>query len=442
MDDIQFVSSNTEDLVIFNKVFSQFEAQSGAMLSRDRKSKVMGLGQWQGRQDWPLEWIQSSDELKVLGFTVCPQFSDTASRIWETVFRGFQCTLFAWEGRALCTLQQRVTLTNTFALSKLWYVAQVLPLPPAMTKKVESAISNFVFRGRHERLKLAELENPVKRGGLGLTCVATKAECLLLRQSLRILTKPEEKSSRHIGHWLGRFLQDSFPQLELLGPVCQTLVPRFPLHPAMLVALEEGLARQEFDPKELESTSTKSIYKGRVADVVPPPKVEEKNPRIDFVDLVYPRLAYRILESGPKDILFTLVHDFYHTKERLFCQGRAQDSSCPIPECQGRVQDREHIFCSCTLVAGAWTWLRTRLLKLLPTTVGAVGITSEDFLLLQFPRDTMDKEVVWLMGNYCEIVTNISKGRRLSADQVAGRLRTRLSTLRGRAVVQPELYVI
>jgi hypothetical protein len=46
-------------------------------------------------------------------------------------------------------------------------------------------------------------------------------------------------------------------------------------------------------------------------------------------------------------------------------------------------------------------WLRTRLL---PTTVGAAGISIEDFLLRQFPQDILDEESVWLLGNYCEIV--------------------------------------
>ena len=76
------------------------------------------------------------------------------------------------------------------------------------------------------------------------------------------------------------------------------------------------------------------------------------------------------------------------------------------------VQDREHIFTSCSLVASAWLWLRSRLLRLFPSTVWAVGISNEDFLLLQFPRDTMDKECVWLIGNFCEIVTKTVVGRR------------------------------
>ena len=445
MDDIQFLSSNEEDLVTFNRVFQQFEVQSGAMLCRDRKSKVMGLGQWQGKQDWPLDWIQSVQVMKVLGFQVCPQYSDTLRCTWEAVFKGFRSRLFSWESRALNTLQQRVDVSKTFALSKLWYVAQVLPLPTDVLRNIESALSSFIFKGRHERLKLEEIENSVEEGGLGLTCVATKAECLLLRQSLRILTRTEENCFHHIGYWLGHFLEEPFPALKDQGPVLTVSQQRtFPLHQAMLIPLQEGLMRQEYDPKKLSEASTKKIYEGRAAYVIPPPKVQEKCPEIDFPALVFPRLCYKMLESEPQDVLFSLVHNIVYNREKMFLQGRLQDPFCPLPECQGKVQDREHIFCSCFQVAQAWVWLRSRLLQLLPTTVGAAGISNEDFLLLQFPLDTMDRECVWLIGNFCDIVNNSVRGRqcKIGADQLAGRIRARLTKLRERAVVQPNLYNI
>ena len=83
-----------------------------------------------------------------------------------------------------------------------------------------------------------------------------------------------------------------------------------------------------------------------------------------------------------------------------------------------------------------------KLLQLLPTKVGANGTSNQDFLLLNFPKDTMDKEVVWLIGNYCDIVQKICivKKRKLSAQQAAGLMRSRLLVLRNRAVVQPKIF--
>ena len=199
--------------------------------------------------------------------------------------------------------------------------------------------SAFIFRGRHERLKLADLENTEEEGGLGLTCVATKAECLLLRQSLRILERPDENCYRHIAYWLGNFLDEPFPELKEQGPVVVTMQPRFPLQKAMLLPLQEGMMRQEYDPSKLDQVTTKSIYEGRAAYIITPQKIQEKFPGIDFPGLVFPRLNYQILEAEPRDILFALVHNIFYNKERMFLQGRLQDPSCPIPECLGRVQD-------------------------------------------------------------------------------------------------------
>ena len=270
------------------------------MLSRDKKSKIMGLGQWQGRMDWPVEvpWLQPVSELKVLGIVLCPQYSETVRRTWEVVLRGFQKTLFSWGSRALSTLQQWVTVLKTFALSKLWYAAQVLPLPTSMVKKPENEYSAFIFWGRPERPKLEDIQNPVNNCGLRLVCVATKAESLLLRQSLWILAHPNSDCFSHLGHVLGFKLKETFPQLESYR---QALLPRFPLHKAKLAALEEGLLREESDPMKLELTSTSIIYKGRAADVIPSPKVENKKHGVDFINLVYPRhpsqMSYPVQKS-------------------------------------------------------------------------------------------------------------------------------------------------
>ena len=212
----------------------------------------------------------------------------------------------------------------------------------------------------------------------------------------------------------------------------------------MLEALQEGLLREEFDPDKLELVTTSNIYKGRAADVIPAPKVEAKHPGVNFQELVYPRLGYGILEAEPRDILFCLVHNIQPTRERMFEQNRTQDATCPHQDCAGRIQDREHIFCSCTLVSPAWVWLRTRLLRYFPTTVGAGGTTSEDFLLLCFPRDLMDKELVWLIGNYCDIVVKqvLGKKRKLTATSVSAIMKSRLSSLQTRKVIVPQIFNI
>ena len=72
-DDVETLSDDVNDLIKFDKVMEKFERTSGAILSRNQKSKVMGVGVWRGKQDWPEEvrWMKVVTEMKIFGFTIC-----------------------------------------------------------------------------------------------------------------------------------------------------------------------------------------------------------------------------------------------------------------------------------------------------------------------------------------------------------------------------------
>ena len=81
-DDVEVISDDTQDLVRFDQVMTMFEATSGAILSRNEKSKVLGLGSWKGKDDWPHEvsWLKSEKQLKVFGFIICPTYQETVQK--------------------------------------------------------------------------------------------------------------------------------------------------------------------------------------------------------------------------------------------------------------------------------------------------------------------------------------------------------------------------
>ena len=79
---------------------------------------------------------------------------------------------------------------------------------------------------------------------------------------------------------------------------------------------------------------------------------------------------------------------------------------------------------------------------MLDHTIGNVGTSNEDFLLLQYPKDTQDMECVWLIGNYCDIVVKqvVGKKRKLTANNVAAIVKSRLQSLQTRAVVILQIF--
>ena len=54
-DDINVTTDNLGDFDAVATVIEKFEKVSGAILSRNKKCKVIGFGNWVDKEDWPLE---------------------------------------------------------------------------------------------------------------------------------------------------------------------------------------------------------------------------------------------------------------------------------------------------------------------------------------------------------------------------------------------------
>ena len=186
-NDVHFIGERESDLIVIEEIFKNFEDISGAILSRSEKSKVMGLGPWKGRQDWPLDWLRVVSMMKIFGFQVTPTYKQSLQMSWDACLAGFRKTIMSWKSRQLNTLIQRVEVLRVFATSKLWYKASALPLPRKFVKGFESLMGSFLWFGKLERLQIDEVKNPLCAGGLGLPCVSSKSDSLFLKQTCRLL---------------------------------------------------------------------------------------------------------------------------------------------------------------------------------------------------------------------------------------------------------------
>ena len=74
-------------MLIIEEVFVKFENISGALLSRSWKSKIMGLGKWRNRIEWPLPWLRVETKLKIFGFQIGPTFKITLEKAGLNVMK-------------------------------------------------------------------------------------------------------------------------------------------------------------------------------------------------------------------------------------------------------------------------------------------------------------------------------------------------------------------
>jgi hypothetical protein len=197
MDDVNILGSHLSDITKVDFITLQFEAAAGAILNRNRKTLIMGLGSWAGRMDWPLQWLVAATSIKVLDFTICLGFNDSVLATWDRILDGMEQTVRSLAARHLPVLRQRVQVLEVFALSSAWYFAQVIPLPTVApgqqvspATRLRRMVANFLWSGCLARLAFDELHRPFPEGGLGLSCPQTRAQSLQVKLVFHQLASP------------------------------------------------------------------------------------------------------------------------------------------------------------------------------------------------------------------------------------------------------------
>ncbi len=273
MDDVNELCEEEQDILVTDELCRAFEAASGAILNRNRKTVILGLGSWAGGRDWPLPWLQAVDQAKVFGVTYTPVFSATVSVSWDRVAAGVERALQMWSARRLPTLRQRSLAVETFALSKAWYLAQILPLPPDTATRLRRAAGDFLWRGHFEQMAHDELHGPLSLGGLRTSAIQTRAEAPLAKQACHRLAGGG-RPARHIAYWVGLRLRHLLPDLG--AGLHSEDIP--PFYRALASLLEEVLTPPGVNSGALLDVSSKFIYGQFTATLSPPPRLRPACP--------------------------------------------------------------------------------------------------------------------------------------------------------------------
>ena len=112
-------TDTVEDFEKIDHAVVKFEALSGAILSRNRKCKILGLGGWRMRRNWPLAYLQADEEIKIFGIYVRDSYRSMVKRNWDYRFDKFQNCVLSWSSKFLPSLRVRVEVLNIFALSRV-----------------------------------------------------------------------------------------------------------------------------------------------------------------------------------------------------------------------------------------------------------------------------------------------------------------------------------
>ena len=354
-DDINLLTNDLEDISKMESLVVKFEQFSGAILSRNKKCKVLGLGAWAMKESWPVAWLKPVKSLKIFGIFVSESYSEMIALNWDFRLQKFRNAIISWSSRTLDSLQKRIEVIRMFALSRVYYVASIIPIKSSMVKKFESIMGKFIWHGsgRILRVALDELKNEHLAGGLNLPCLATMSKSLLSSQFLRLLRSGDSKSISHVDYWMGSLLADLVVGMGLGDEAGVT--PEYFSSIGDYVA--ELMISEVLTAATLSTLTNRMIYKGLAS--FPTPKVAI-DAVIDY-DVIWRRSQSQSIDPEVRDVMFLLLHNKLPVFERLFRIGVRQDPYCS--HCPGaEIADLEHVFCTCSRTSLCWSWVRLKIL--------------------------------------------------------------------------------
>ena len=362
---------------------------SGAILSRNSKCTIMGLGSWKRKRTWPLHYVRTVEEMKLFGIYIKDSYRSIIKRNWEYRFLKISNCVKSWSSKYLPSLKARAQILNIFALSRVFYVASILPMSKTMAKKFESVMGKFIWNssGWFLRVAIEEVKNRTEKGGLGLICVLRMCKSLLLSQFLRLLKSSHYNSVYHVAFWIGDSLVDLRPDMDTS------------LHandiPEYFAVIESLVVYGRIDclvtPQKWKSLTNKMIYNDALK-TLPLPKVEFEA-GYSF-KRIWNLISSPVLQSAIQDIAYLLVHNKLPLPQMLFRLGVKNDPYCGVCD-SAQFCDAEHYFCLCKTVSAAWQKIRPKLVSLI-----GVDVPDESLIRFMFPVSRYDTEVVWLLGNY------------------------------------------
>ena len=188
-----FILQKTRLKVIFD-LLTRFQRATGSTINTG-KTKGLCLGMPESHErDIDFEKIQwkNYEGLEALGIFFFPDFIHTQNHNWKEATNDLKDQLENLKKRKL-SLKGKILILNTMAMSKIWYLATVIPIPKIEEKAINMAIYSFLWGGENRNpITRATTHQPKEKGGLNLKDPKTQQIALQLKFIKNITDSEEE----------------------------------------------------------------------------------------------------------------------------------------------------------------------------------------------------------------------------------------------------------
>ncbi|KAK3922815.1 Transposon TX1 uncharacterized 149 kDa protein [Frankliniella fusca] len=343
-DDVTVLLGSAADVDAVQEVFGGFAAVSGLAVSC-AKTKAIPLGTWDPAEfPLPYDYV---DNCRILGVIFARTVPDMINLTWSKVVSAANAVVHANYGRTL-NLVQKVWFASTYVLSKLWYVAQVLPPPKDSVERLQSLVAGWLWAGSFFRVPFRLVCAPRSAGGLGLLHPYWKAQSLFIGRWLACLVQDA-------GSFAGTILEVLADRWPLTGDASSCQIPDCVIHyreyfksrkdRVLALPLDEGARALH-----------RAVYEQLLGEDPPdPPRPARIAGRPVQWDIAWHAISRSWHGSATRSRWYTAVHDVVATECRLHAVGRVQSANCA--RCGAR-DTLLHRLTECGAAGEIWGWVR------------------------------------------------------------------------------------
>lgn len=364
-DDTTVISTSDSSTCAVFDTYSKFEKGTGSKLNLD-KCEGLWLGSWRGRVDSPVPIQWTSVKIKVLGVFIGN--GDLVEANWRSRISAVEKCLSSWRSRSL-SFGGKALVVNALALSRIWYIASLVYMPPRILAELEILVFKFFWNEKRDLVARNVVIHSCFNGGFNVVSTKFKVNALLVQWVRRYLSSPNVWVSLMTFWFFDRFG---------VGPM-EVFFDPFGFSPNLLPPFYAALLKAWCDsggsaingqlttgslsntPLVASSFSCKSSYQ-LLLDLHPcrPHCVDKFFPSFGYLDwpMIWKQLFFFPLDRKVIDLNWKICHGVPYTAERLSSFGYAVNTSC---FCGYHTESLEHLFFSCPLAQSGIAWIQTLL---------------------------------------------------------------------------------
>ena len=338
-----------------------------------------------------IEW--GSVKLKILSVFLGPLASPEDN--WRPRISAVENVLLSWHQRSL-SYRGKALIVNALALSRIWYVASLVYMPPFVLHEVNQLVFKFFWRGKRDLVARRVVVQPTSCGGFSVVDLELKVWALLLQRVRRLSDSPSTWIS-FFSFWCIRTWGVS-PVQVLSTPSRFSDLRRLPCFYRALLSAWSSAGGSFFPSRgalsvgmgltaaPVSSLTTKSAYSLLLIDRSFVPHCVEKF-SVPFGQLYWSttwrQLFFFDIDRSVIDLCWKIAHGVLYTAERLASFGYDIPTAC---FCGHPTESLEHLFFHCPLAVSVLSWLDSLLFRsslsfgpLLPHHV-LFGFSSDELL--------------------------------------------------------------